>query len=94
MQLLQNLRVAYKLVILAVVSFIGLVAVGFFGFEAMNSAEDDLNELYNKELMGMYYIGESRHAMRYAQLQTVLMPVAHTAELEQQRKAKYEEAVK
>ena len=93
MQILQDLKVSSKLSILAVVSFIGLVITGYFGYSSIKAAEDDFSELYNKELMGMYYIGDSRHAMRYAQLQAALLPIAHTPELVKSRQDKYAEAV-
>ncbi|MBQ1915762.1 MAG: methyl-accepting chemotaxis protein [Selenomonadaceae bacterium] len=94
MEFLSHLKVSRKLLILAVLSFIGMVVTGAFGYFAMKNAEDSLNELFHKELLGMYYIGDSRHAMRYAQLQVALLPVAHTPELVQQRQEKYAAAVK
>ena len=94
MELLKNLKVSSKLLSLAVISFIGFVIVGWFGYTALKSSEADITELYNEELMGMYYIGDSRHAMRQAQIQAVLMQSSHTPELMRSREEKYQAGVK
>lgn len=92
MQFLNNLKVAYKLTILAVLAVIGMIVIALTGFSAINLAQEDMNRLYTHNLMSVYYIGQSRYATRYAQIQAALYPYASTPELRRSRDEKYKEA--
>ena len=94
MEFLSHLRVSKKLFVLAVLSFLGMVCTGLFGYFALSESEAKLNQLYSENLMGTLYIGRSRHAMRVSQMQAVLVPVAHSPELVKERIEKYNAAVK
>jgi len=94
MEFLSHLKVSKKLFILAVLSFIGMVCTGLFGYMALKESEAQINQMYNESFKGALIIGRSRHAMRVAQMQAVLVPVAHTADLVKERIGKYDAAVK
>ena len=94
MEFLSHLKVSKKLFILAVLSFIGMVCTGLFGYMALNESENKINQMYSDSLQGALIIGRSRHAMRVAQMQAVLVPVAHSPELTKERVEKYNAAAK
>ncbi len=94
MQFLQNMKVAYKLALLAAIAIISTIIIGIQGYRALQASSADTDRLYARNLMGVYYIGDSRYATRYAQLQAALYPIANTEELRKSRLEKYNAAVK
>ncbi len=94
MSWMNNMRVAYKLLILNAVAVIGMIVVGLVGYFAVMQAQHDLNTISQTYLKGIFEIGRCRHAVRYAQVQVVLAPLTADATLLQQRIDKYNGAVK
>ena len=66
MSFVNNLRVAYKLLILCVIGAIGMAILGYSGYSALQDTTRDLNAISGEKLKSVYYIGNCRHAMRYA----------------------------
>ena len=91
---MNNLKVAYKLLILNIVAAVGMLILGVAGYNAIQTAEENIDEMYNKNLMSIYYIGRSRYSTRYAQVQVALGPLTADDNLVQSRKAKFDNAVK
>ena len=91
---MNNLKVAYKLLILNIVAATGIIIIGFAGYSAVNSAAEDLHAMYDKNLMSIYYIGRSRYSARFAQVQVALAPLTADPSLLNSRKAKFDGAVK
>ena len=64
MQFMNNLKVAYKLLILAVIAAVGMAFIGFSGFSAIEKAQEDMAHLYSVNVKGLVYLGNARQGMR------------------------------
>ena len=94
MSWMNNMRVAYKLLILNIVAVIGMIVIGLVGYFAVMQAQEDLNTISQTYLKGIFEIGRCRHAVRYAQVQAVLAPLTVDPALFQSRLDKYNGGVK
>ena len=94
MSWMNNMRVAYKFVLLNAIAIIGMIIIGLVGYFAVMKAQEDLNTIIQTYLKGIFEIGRCRHAVRYAQVQTILAPLTTDASLLQDRLSKYKDAVK
>ena len=94
MSWLNNVRVAYKFVILNVIAILGMIIIGALGYSTTMQAQRDLDTISQTYLKGIFEIGRCRHAVRYAQVQTCLAPLTTDPSLFQQRLSKYNDAVK
>ena len=94
MSWLNNVRVAYKFVILNAIAIIGMIIIGALGYTTVMQAQHDLDTISQTYLKGIFEIGRCRHAMRYAQVQTTLGPLTTDPSLYQQRFDKYNDAVR
>ena len=94
MGLMDNMKVAYKLLVLNVVACVGLIVVGFMGYNAVQTAKDDMEVMYNRYLHSVYYVGRMRYNIRYAQVQATLGPLSADPELFKSRNDKFNTAVK
>ena len=90
---MDNLKVAYKLIILNIVALLGMVVIGVFGYVALQDAKAALDRMYEVNLKNIDLAGQARHSMRMAQLQAVLGSSASTHELWQQRDGRYKQSV-
>ena len=75
MSWMDNLKVAYKLLILNAIALIGMCVIGAAGFFALQSAEEALDRMYEVNLKNIDLAGQARHAMRMSQLQAILAPM-------------------
>ncbi|MBR1728126.1 MAG: methyl-accepting chemotaxis protein [Selenomonadaceae bacterium] len=91
---MNDVKVMYKLVILNIVALVGMVIIGIVGYNGIQSSKEQMEIMYNKNLMSIYYIGKSRYATRYAQVQAALAPLTTDENLISSRKAKFDNAVK
>ena len=94
MSWMDNVRVAYKLLILNAIAIIGMIIIGLVGYFAVMQAQADLQTISQTYLKGIFEIGRCRHAVRYAQVQAILVPFTTDASLLQDRINKYNDAVK
>ena len=94
MSWMNNMRVAYKLLILNIVAIIGMIIIGLVGYFAVMQAQEDLQTISQTYLKAIFEIGRCRHAVRYAQVQTILAPLTTDPSLLQDRINKYNDAVK
>ena len=94
MSFMNNMRVAYKLLLLNVIAILGMIIIGMVGYFAVMQAQSDLNVISQTYLKGIFEIGRCRHAVRYAQVQSILVPLTTDASLLQSRIDKYNGAVK
>ena len=94
MSWMNNMRVAYKLLILNIVAIVGMIIIGLVGYFAVMQAQSDLQTISQTYLKGIFEIGRCRHAVRYAQVQSILAPFTTDATLLQSRIDKYNDAVK
>ena len=94
MGLMDNMKVAYKLLILNIVACVGLIIVGIMGYNSVQTAKEDMEQMYNRYLMSVYYVGRCRYNVRYAQVQATMAPLSDDATLFQSRSEKYNTAIK
>ena len=94
MSWMNNMRVAYKLLVLNIIALFGMIVISAVGYNAVMQAQTDLSTISQVYLKGIYEIGRCRHAVRYAQVQSILAPLTADATLLQQRVDKYNAAVK
>ena len=94
MSWMNNMRVAQKLLLLNVIAIIGMIVIGLVGYFAVMQAQKDLDTISQTYLKGIFEIGRCRHAVRYAQVQSILFPLTTDASLLQSRGDKYHGAVK
>ncbi len=94
MSWMNNMRVAYKLMVLNAVAVIGMIIIGLVGYSAVKEAQRDLDTISQTYLKGIFEIGRCRHAVRYAQVQAILAPLTVDPTLYQSRLDKYNDGVK
>ena len=92
--LMNNLKVMHKLLLLNIVALVGMIIIGFVGYSSIQSSKEQMELMYNKNLMSIFYIGRSRYSTRYAQVQAIGAPLTADENLAQTRKTKFESAVK
>ena len=90
---MENLSVTVKLIILNAAAVLGIIVLGFVGYFAVNSAKEDMEVMYNRYLHSVYYVGKCRYALRYAQVQSTLLPITINENLIGSRHTKYNNAV-
>ena len=94
MGMMNDVKVVYKLIILNAVALVGMVVIGIVGYMGIQSSKDQMEVMYNRNLMSIFYIGRSRYSTRYAQVQATLGPLSSDESLYQSRRAKFDSAVK
>ncbi len=94
MSWMNNMRVAYKFVLLNVIALIGMLVIATVGYFAIMDAKKDMDVISQTYLKGIFEIGRCRHAVRYAQVQTILAPFSVDPSLYQSRLDKYNGAIK
>ncbi|WP_462332707.1 methyl-accepting chemotaxis protein [Schwartzia sp. (in: firmicutes)] len=67
MNWLDNIRVAYKLVILAIVAVLGMAIIGGSGYMAIKKAQADMEVMYTSSVQTLVYVGAANGDMRRAQ---------------------------
>lgn len=72
MGLLNNLRVAYKLLILAVFALVGMLFIGYAGYSSLRQAQVDMEIMYTRSVKSLDHIGMVRYGMRYSQGMAVI----------------------
>lgn len=69
---MNNLKVAYKILILVVIAAIGMAAIGYRGYSVMENSRAGLETMYHKNMQQLYCIGETKYMMRDLQSRAVL----------------------
>ncbi|MBR1859710.1 MAG: methyl-accepting chemotaxis protein, partial [Selenomonadaceae bacterium] len=93
MNWMDNLKVAYKLIILNIVALVGMVAIGGFGYFALQDAKDSIERMYQVNLKNIDLAGQARHAMRMSQLQALLAPLTSDQATFQARSDRYKNSI-
>ena len=71
-----NIKVAYKLLILVVIAGIAMALIGHGGYTAVNESDDDMSVMYNQKMKAVECIGEAKYMMRDMQSRAALSMVA------------------
>ncbi len=64
MRWVNNVRVSFKILILAVIAAIALVAVGYTGYSMLDQANYRMSKMYNQKLKSMQMVDEMKYLMR------------------------------
>ena len=94
MGLMDNMKVAYKLLVLNIIAMIGLLVIGVMGYQGVQTAKEEMDVMFNRNFYSVYYIGRMCYNSRYAQVQATLYPFTTEESLRQSRSAKYVQAIK
>ena len=94
MEKMNDLSVKVKLAVLNIAAMIGIVILGFIGYISVYSAHSDMEIMYNSCLRSVYYVGNSRHALRFLQAMGTLVPGTVDSSLYQSRVDKANKAIK
>ncbi|SDZ79540.1 methyl-accepting chemotaxis protein [Selenomonas ruminantium] len=73
MGFIRNLRVAYKLLIMAACAVVGMMIIGYTGYSALKKAQVDMEKMYAQSVKTISYLGDLRYGVRYSQGMTVVM---------------------
>jgi methyl-accepting chemotaxis protein len=82
---MDNMKVAYKLLILNIVAMVGILIVGVIGYRGVVTAESEMNLMFNRYFYSVYYVGKMSQQVRYAQVQITLYPLTTDASLRRSR---------
>ena len=93
MNWMDNLKVAYKLVILNIVALVGMISIGIAGYMALQDAKAAIARMYEVNLTNIDLAGKARHAMRMSQLQAILAPMTSDQATYQARSDRYKSSV-
>lgn len=80
MQFVNNIRVAFKILILVVIAAVGMAVIGWRGYSTIQESRQMLNSLYQQNMQQLYYIGEAKYMMRDMQSRSALAMSAHDEE--------------
>ncbi len=94
MQWMNNMKVAYKLLILDIVALICTAILGMIGYAAVDEAKSKLETMYSKYFQAIYNVGRVRYNVRYAQIQAAMAPLSDDPALFQSRQEKFNTAIK
>ena len=73
---MNNIRVAFKILILVIIAAIAMVTIGYQGYAAIDKANADMDIMYNQKLQAMYHLGEQKFIVRDIQTRAVLSMTA------------------
>ena len=89
MGFIKDINVAKKLAMIGVLAFIATVFVGIMGYYYLHEAQENLKNLHDEHVMGVFYCARVRHDMRAAQIQSSLQPFTENPSLRQERVTKF-----
>lgn len=90
MQWINDLKVAYKLLILCVIAALGMAIIGYSGYSSLQESKRDMDIMFNQNMKSLYYVGNCRHAMRYMQGMMLIATSTHDQERIKSVSEKYE----
>ncbi len=94
MNKLDNIKVAYKLLMLGIISVAGLLGVSIAGYLGLRSTQEDINLMYESSVQSLDYASNAMSGMRYAQGMAVIMTTCRNdPQRLQDLKGKYEKGV-
>ena len=67
---MNNVKVAYKILLLVVIAFLGMAIIGFRGWSSLSKAGEGMDNMYSKKLQAIRILGDEIDAMRVIQVRT------------------------
>ena len=81
---INDIKVSFKILILAVIAAVALLSVGYTGYSMLDQANYRMSKMYNQKLKSMQSVDEMKYLMR--DLQTHEMNLADSKDAEAQQK--------
>ena len=72
MKWINDIKVAYKILILVAIAAVGMAAIGYRGYATIGDSRDGLAVMYQQNMQQLYHIGEAKYMMRDMQTRAVL----------------------
>ena len=79
MNVLNNIKVAYKILILVIIAAIGMIGIGYQGYTTIQTSKQSLSIIYQQNMQQLYHIGEAKYMLRDMQSRAALAMAAHDA---------------
>jgi len=92
MRWVNNVRVSFKILILAVIAAIALLSVGYTGYSMLDQANYRMSKMYNQKLKNMQSVDEMKYLMRDMEVHDLDMAMSKTPE-DQAKNAKNIESI-
>ncbi len=67
---MNNVKVAFKILLLVVIALVGMAVIGFRGWTGLSKAGDDMTNMYENNLRAIALLGDEIEAMRVIQVRT------------------------
>lgn len=67
---MNNVKVAYKILLLVVIAFLGMAIIGFRGWSSLSKAGDEMDNMYSRHLQTIQMLCDEIEAMRVIQVRT------------------------
>ena len=67
---MNNVKVAFKILLLVVIALIGMAVIGFRGWSGLSKAGNDMTNMYQNNLQAIALLGDEIEAMRVIQVRT------------------------
>ena len=80
MKWINDIKVAYKILLLVVIAALSMAAIGYRGYAMIGSSRDSLEAMYQQNMQQLYCIGEAKYMMRDMQTRAVLALAADPAD--------------
>ena len=77
MNMLNNIKVAYKILILIVISILGMALIGYRGYSTIQKSQASMSSIYQQNMQQIYHIGEAKYLLRDMQSRAALAMSAH-----------------
>ena len=81
---INDIKVSFKILILAVIAAVALLSVGYTGYSMLDQANYRMSNMYNQNLKSMQAVDEMKYLMR--DLQTHELALADSKDAEAQQK--------
>ena len=81
---INDIKVSFKILILAVIAAVALLSVGYTGYSMLDQANYRMSKMYNQKLKSMQSVDEMKYLMR--DMQTHELNLADSADAEAQQK--------
>ncbi len=80
MRWMNDVKVAYKILILSVIAVIAMSLIGYTGYAGLEESGRQMDVMYKQKLQAVYYIGEEKFILRDMQSRAALAMAADPAD--------------
>ena len=66
-----NIKVAFKLLLIVAVAAIAMIVISFVGYRSLNNADNAMATMYNREMQGVQHLGKAVEQSRIMMVKTL-----------------------